>query len=154
MHRRTSRSTNTMLLLDTTDMHCLEALDIPKPRLKQGTHQAGEESNERKSLERALQTALADAARRVCRTTAIILVVLRREDERREPQVRQDPGQGREVAFVLPYCGQDGRKEVEKGGDGGLESVSECCSISCGDGSDMVGQKGTYHSDPVAQVRI
>lgn len=135
-------------------MHCLEALDIPKPRLKKGTHQAGEESNERKSLECALQTALVDAARRVRRTAAVVLVVLRRKDERREPQVRQDPGQGREIAFVVPDCKQGDRNEVEESRDGRLESFSKCCSISCGDGSDGLQKEGTYHSDPIAQVRV
>jgi hypothetical protein len=127
MRMRSSRlSTNTMLLLHTRS---LKALNIPQSSLKQGANQAGKatpsqlyarsisswvdlQSNESKSLKRALQTALINTARRVRRTSTIELVVLRREDERREPEVRHNPGQKREVAFVLPDRGQSERGEV------------------------------------------
>jgi hypothetical protein len=121
MHRRSSRhSTNTMLLLHTTNVRSLKALDIPKTSLKQRTNQTSEEGNKRKRLKRALQATLVDAGRGVRRTSAIVLVVLRRENKRREPEVRQNPRQGGEVAFVLLNRGQSERGEVEDRVDGSL----------------------------------
>ena len=99
-----------MTLLRTGSMRSLEALDIPKTGLKQGTNQGGEERNEGERLNGALQAAFVDVAWRVCRTAAIVLVVLYCEDERREPEVTQDPHYGREVAFVVPDRRQEHRE--------------------------------------------
>jgi hypothetical protein len=58
------------------------------------------QSDEGKRLKGLLQAALVDESRRVRNTTTVVVVVLCSEDKGCEPEVREDPGKGSEVAFV------------------------------------------------------
>jgi hypothetical protein len=91
------------------------------PRGDQGgqKHLQSKESKSRKCL---LQAALVNQARGVVRAAAGA-VVLRREDESREPEVGEDPGERSEVALVGFHEGQDEGGEVEESVDSGLVGV-------------------------------
>lgn len=89
------------------------------------------QSEESKSLERLLERALVDHPRRVD-LTVVEVVILSREDEGREPEVREDPCYGAEVALVFVVGGEEHGGEVEDGVDDGLLVVSMMsCMMEC-----------------------
>jgi hypothetical protein len=77
------------------------------------------QSNESKSLKCLLHAALVHKRRRAKCATAVF-VVLRREDEGSEPEVREDPGERSKVSFVRFHGGERESGKVEEGVDGGL----------------------------------
>jgi hypothetical protein len=79
------------------------------------------QSEESKCLKRLLQAAVVEEGRRIDGTATIVVVVLHREDEGREPEVGEYPSQRGEVALVEFHKGQDEGGEVQEGVDGALE---------------------------------
>lgn len=107
-----------MLILDKSCIGTADTIDIIQPSLQRRTHNISEKSKKSKRLNRLLKRALVHK-RRGPQRTATVVVVLCGEDEGREPEVGEDPGEGGAVAFVAFHSGESDGGDVEEGVDGG-----------------------------------
>jgi hypothetical protein len=140
--RSGSRSGNRLLDIGMVGRHTIEAVDVEETGLEEGGDEAGEavmcvsscpshfkhfcprilhkcivgylQGQERERLERLLQRAPAPRERRRV-GAAVVVVVLDGEDEGCEPEEGEDPGKGREVAFVGFHHGEKHGGEVDEG---------------------------------------
>jgi len=129
----------------------LESLEIPESCLEDETNEVGEEGNKCERLQCPLEFWFINAGGRMRRDSKVI--ILRREDEGREPKVRKDPGNRGKVSLVRLDSREKQRGDVHecvKGSNGDpVSQMSICTKMMDEIRGDTQDDQGAYKVEQV-----